>query len=165
MLARPELRDELPPPEPVQVGPLLEEVAASLPRRDGVEIAVVCPAPLVVQGDTGLLEQALASVAANAVQHTDHGAITLSGRRDNGSVVIEVADTGAGIPAGDRDRLFERFYRPDTNGARPGGFGLGLSIAREAVTALGGEIGIESEANAGTTVRIVLPHVKEKETG
>jgi len=164
MLARAELRDELPPPVPIEVASLLEQVAASLPRRDGLVVSVDCPAPLVVQGDADLLEQALASVAVNAHQHTPTGAITLSGHRDNGSVVIEVADTGAGIPPGDRDRLFERFYRPaDATGDRPPGFGLGLSIAREAVTALGGEIGIRSAPATGTTVRIVLPRTKEGE--
>ena len=77
----------------------------------------------------------------------------MRGRRENGSVVIEVADTGSGIPAPDRARIFDRFYRA---GDRDGGFGLGLSIAREAVRTLGGEIELESEQSVGTTVRITL---------
>ena len=63
--------------------------------------------------------------------------------------MIEVADTGSGIPAPDRARIFDRFYRA---GDRDGGFGLGLSIAREAVRTLGGEIELESEQSVGTTV-------------
>jgi signal transduction histidine kinase len=158
MLARAELRDELPPFTPVEVAPLLDQVAASLPRRDGVAVSVDCPGELEIEGDADLLEQALSSVAVNAAQHTPAGSITLRGRGNNGSVVIEIADTGTGIPAVERERLFERFYRSGgKSGGRPGGFGLGLPIAREAVSALGGEIAIDSELDAGTTVRIVLP--------
>jgi signal transduction histidine kinase len=162
MLARAELKDELPPPSPVDVRPLLEQVAGSLRQDDDVRVSVDCPALLVIDGDVDLLEQALSNVAANAVQHTPAGAITLSGRRDNGSVVIEVTDTGVGIPAGERERLFERFYRSNNpSELRPGGFGLGLSIAREAVTALGGKIAIESDTASGTTVRMVFPTAEE----
>ncbi len=154
ILARADLRDELPRFTPVPVAPLLEQVAASLPRRDGVAVSVDCPPAMAINGDADLLEQAVSSVAANAIQHTSAGSVILRGRRDNGSVVIEVADTGAGIAEPELSRLFERFYRA---GGRVGGFGLGLSIAREAVTALGGEIGLDSEPSVGTTVRIVLP--------
>jgi two-component system sensor histidine kinase VicK len=155
VLARAALRDELPRFTPVAVAPLLEQVAASLQTREGVDISVDCLPTLAVDGDADLLEQAISSVASNAVQHTDSGSVTLRGRGHNGSVVIEIADTGAGIKATERERLFERFYR--TGQSRAGGFGLGLSIAREAVVALGGEIGLDSEPAVGTTVRIVLP--------
>ena len=154
VLARAEVRDELPRATSVPIAPLLEQVAASLPHRDGVDVAVDCAEAVEISGDADLLEQALSSVAANAIQHTSSGSVTLRGCRSNGSVVIEIADTGSGIPAPEHERLFERFYRA---GGRAGGFGLGLSIAREAVVALGGEIILESEPSVGTTVRIVLP--------
>jgi signal transduction histidine kinase len=67
--------------------------------------------------------------------------------------VIEVADTGRGIPDAERQRIFERFYR---GGGEQKGFGLGLAIAREAVRTLGGEIELESEQTVGTTIRIRL---------
>jgi signal transduction histidine kinase len=92
------------------------------------------------------------------VQHTEAGSVTFRGRRENGAVVIEVSDTGNGIAASDRARIFERFYRA---GDRDGGFGLGLSIAREAVRTLGGEIELESEQSVGTTVRITLAPATE----
>jgi signal transduction histidine kinase len=158
MLARAELREDLSPFTPVDVAPLLEQVAASIPRAEGLDISVDCPRTIAVTGDADLLEQALSSVTVNARQHTPSGSITLRGRRDNGSVVIEIADTGAGVPVAEQERLFERFYRANgEGGARPGGFGLGLSIAREAVAALGGEIAIESKPSHGTTVSIILP--------
>ncbi len=130
-------------------------VAAS---PEGVEVGVDCPRTLAIVGDSDLLEQALSSLATNAVQHTDRGSVTMRGRQQNGSVVIEVADTGSGIPAPDRARIFDRFYRA---GEREDGFGLGLSIAREAVRTLGGEIELESEQSVGTTVRITLATATE----
>jgi len=154
VLARAEVQDESPRSAAVSVAPLLDQVAASLPQREGVVVSVDCPPAISIRGDADLLEQALSSVASNAIQHTTSGSIILRSRSHNGSVVIEIADTGSGIPAAEHSRLFDRFYRA---GNRRGGFGLGLSIAREAVVALGGEIELDSEPAVGTTVRITLP--------
>jgi two-component system, OmpR family, sensor histidine kinase VicK len=153
VLARADAGDEAPRRATITLAPLLDQVAAALPVRPGVRVAVDCEPGLATTGDPDLLEQALSSVAANAVQHTAVGSVTIRGRAENGSVVIEVADTGDGIPRHERPRVFERFYQA---GERDGGFGLGLSIAREAVGALGGEIELESELDVGTTVRIRL---------
>jgi two-component system sensor histidine kinase VicK len=153
VLARADAGDEPPRKSSVVIAPLLAQVAGALPPRENVRVDVECPPAIAISGDPDLLEQALSSVAANAIQHTDAGSVTIRGRADNGSVVIEVADTGHGIPAAELRRIFDRFYRA---GEREGGFGLGLSIAREAVGALGGEIELESEVAVGTTVRITL---------
>jgi signal transduction histidine kinase len=139
----------------VSVAPLLERVAETLPPRDDVAVRVDCPGGIAIRGDADLLEQAVASLATNAARQTATGSIWLRGRRENGSVVIEVADTGPGIHGPDRTRVFDRFYR----GAAPddrSGFGLGLSIARESVHALGGEIELGPEQVVGTTVRLRL---------
>ena len=153
VLARADAGDERPRRATIALAPLLDQVAAALPARPGVRVAVDCEPALTTTGDPDLLEQALSSVAANAVQHTAAGSVTLRARAENRAVVIEVADTGDGIPSRERPRVFERFYQA---GERDGGFGLGLSIAREAVGALGGEIELESELDVGTTVRIRL---------
>ena len=153
VLARADARDEVPRRASVPVAPLLAQVAAALPANGHVRIAVDCPPELTAAADPDLLEQAVSSLAANAVQHSGAGDITIRGRADNGSVVIEVSDTGDGIAEHERSRIFDRFYRA---GERDGGFGLGLSIAREAVGVLGGDIGLESEIGVGTTVRITL---------
>ena len=72
--------------------------------------------------------------------------------------MIEVEDSGPGIPAADQERVFERFYRVDQARSRDtGGTGLGLAIARWAVEANGGRIEIESMAGQGTLFRVVLP--------
>jgi two-component system sensor histidine kinase VicK len=159
VLARAELRDERPRIATVAVAPVLEQVAASLPPHDGIDVTVDCVSTIAIRGDADLLEQALSSVAVNAVQHTAIGSVTLGARAHNGSITIEVTDTGSGIPASEQARLFERFYRA---GDRAGGFGLGLSIAREAVVALGGEITLDSKPAMGTVVRITLPMSREQ---
>jgi two-component system sensor histidine kinase VicK len=163
VLARAQAGDETPRRQNVRVAPLLGRVAASVAPRDGVEVGVDCSATLAVTADPDLLEQALTSVATNSANQTTSGSISFRGRQDNGSVVIEVADTGSGIRRRDHARIFDRFYR----GGRTEdsvGFGLGLSIAREAVHALDGEIELDSEPSVGTTVRITLsPAIVEEE--
>jgi two-component system sensor histidine kinase BaeS len=159
VLARADARDEQPRLTPVEVAPILEEVAASLPHREGVEIGVDCPPTLAVIGDPDLLEQALSSLAANAVQYTAAGNVTMRGRAENGAVVIEVADTGRGISDRDRSRIFERFYRAGSPGQ---GFGRGLANARDAGRTRGGELELDSVQRRGTTVRIKLARANEK---
>jgi two-component system sensor histidine kinase VicK len=159
VLARADAREQQPRLARVPVRPILSEIADSLPRRDGLEIGVECPASLAVIGDSDLLEQAVSSVAANAVQYTPAGSVKIRGRSENGSVVIEVADTGSGIPPRERARIFDRFRRAGGPGE---GFGLGLAIARDAVRTLGGDIEVDSAMRRGTTVRIRLPSAPKK---
>jgi signal transduction histidine kinase len=157
VLARAEARQEQPHLVPVRVAPLLESIADALPHTKGVEVGVDCPPSLSVAGDPDLLEQAISSVALNAVRYTSAGSVEMRGRSSNGSVVIEVADTGPGIPEDERERIFDRFYRGNDGGrGGDGGFGLGLAIARRAVRTLGGEIELRSEQAVGTTARIIL---------
>jgi two-component system OmpR family sensor kinase len=73
-------------------------------------------------------------------------------------VELAVSDTGAGIAPEDLQRVFDRFYRTDESRARDsGGFGLGLSIARDLVEAMGGGISVSSELGLGSTFRVRLP--------
>jgi signal transduction histidine kinase len=152
VLARAEARQEAPLTGDVPLSPLLHRVAESLEPR--VPVRVECEPGLVTRTDMDLLEQAVQSVAQNADKFTERGEIVLRGVRNGSGVVIEVQDTGSGIPQAERDRIFERFYRGAV-GDRDG-FGLGLAIASQAVKVLGGTIELESAA-AGTTVRMRLP--------
>ncbi len=155
VLARAQTHQEALNLEPVELRPLLEQVAADVHPAEGVAVEVDCPPSLWALAQRDLAQQVLANLAANAVKHTDAGAITLSARSlPDGSVSLAVTDTGAGIPAANQARVFDRFYSSD-NGER-GGFGLGLAIVWESVRALGGEIEIESELGRGTTVRMTL---------
>jgi two-component system phosphate regulon sensor histidine kinase PhoR len=156
VLARADAREEAPTLSTLALRPILERVAEGLPPHPDIGVSVECSPALTVYGDEHLLEQALASVAANAVLHMTSGNVALRARLDAGAVVIEVADTGPGIAMRDQRRIFERFYRGTRSD--PGtGFGLGLSIARSAVLVLGGEIKLDSEEGVGTTVRLTFP--------
>jgi two-component system, OmpR family, phosphate regulon sensor histidine kinase PhoR len=156
VLARAEADEEAPRLSPVLLRPILEQVADGLPPHPGVDVSVECSWTLTVRGDEHLLEQALASIAANAIQHTKRGTVSLRGRLGDVDTIIEIADTGPGIALRDQRRIFDRFYRG--GGAEPTtGFGLGLSIARAAVRHLGGQIELDSEEGVGTTVRLTFP--------
>jgi two-component system sensor histidine kinase VicK len=155
VLARAQTRQEALRLEPVGLRPLLEEVASGLNPRDGVDVSVLCPPGLSALGHRDLLLQAISNLAHNAVKHTERGTITLAARSaGDGSVTIEVADTGTGIPAGEQERIFDRFYSGDRETRE--GFGLGLAIVREAVRALGGIVEVDSQPDAGTSVRVIL---------
>ncbi len=95
----------------------------------------------------------------NAIKYTPAGgSVRVSLWQAPGEVGFDVADSGPGIPATERQRVFERFYRPDPARARgTGGFGLGLAIAREAVVLHGGSIGVEDRAGGGSLFRVRLP--------
>jgi signal transduction histidine kinase len=121
---------------------------------------LVAPAPgIVVDGDRGLLRQALANLLENAVKYCGRGArIELAARGVAGGVELSVSDTGPGIPYQDQPRVFERFYRVDKGRSREqGGTGLGLSIVKHVAEAHGGSATLESRPGAGATFRITLP--------
>jgi len=131
---------------------LAEEKRQSLEVETASHIKARC--------DAAILRQGLINVLHNAIKYTPGGgAIRMVVKlAASGEAMIEVHDTGPGIPAADRQRIFERFYRVD--GARTreaGGVGLGLAIARWAVEANGGRIEVECEAGGGALFRIVLP--------
>jgi signal transduction histidine kinase len=113
-----------------------------------------------VAGDCLFLRQALVNVLHNAVKYSPVGE-TISVRVQTGDaklVTVEIQDSGPGIPVEDQTRVFDRFYRVDKARWREsGGAGLGLSIAKWAVEAHGGSIGLESAPNQGCTFRISLP--------
>ena len=140
---------------PVELRPLMLEVAETLRARTDVPIEVVCNGNAVL-AERDLLERALSNLVANAVAHTRRGSIVLTVDPLNGGRIgIEVRDTGCGMPPAERARVFERFYRVGARGDE--GFGLGLAIVQEIMRVLDGSVEIESEPGVGTAVRLVLP--------
>jgi heavy metal sensor kinase len=114
-----------------------------------------------VHCDPAILRQGLINLLHNAIKFTaSNGAIrVVVSTRSSGEVVIAVKDTGPGISAVHRERIFERFYRVDSGrSSETGGVGLGLAIARWAVEANGGRIEVDSEEGTGSVFRIVLSH-------
>ena len=133
------------------LGVLAEEKAQSLAAEGS--------APVVVAADRLVLRQALVNVVDNAIKYSPPDSrVRVVVTADAAIGRIDVIDEGPGIPTAQRERIFERFYRIDKGRSREqGGAGLGLSLARWAVTAHGGRIEVESKEGEGSTFRISLP--------
>ena len=143
---------------PVSVGIIADEAAEVAGSAPGLELEVDVEEGLVASADPALLRQVIIGLLTNAYKNTPApGAVTLRARPDGETdVLIEVTDTGSGIPAEERDRIFERFYR-GSDTLEQEGFGLGLSIARRMVDVMGGVIRVESELGVGSTFSVRLP--------
>ncbi len=111
-----------------------------------------------IVGDRERILQVMMNVVSNSIKYTpDGGRIRISAGQWPGKVWMEVADNGIGIPAEDRERIFERFYRVDKARSREsGGTGLGLSIAKEIIDRHEGTIELLDRPGPGLTVRITL---------
>ena len=109
--------------------------------------------------DENKLRQVLVNLVDNAIKYSPGGGrVELRVRNGNGSCVIDVVDEGLGIPPGERERIFEKFYRLDpeqTHGV--GGSGLGLYIVRELVERMDGSLSVESELGKGSRFTLELP--------
>jgi two-component system sensor histidine kinase GlrK len=112
-----------------------------------------------VNADRAKLRLVLDNLVSNAVKFTpDGGTITVRGRRDGDDVLIEVADTGPGVPADERSRIFEAFYQGATpHGGLVRGTGIGLSVVQEFVQAHGGTIELVDGEFPGAHFRVRLP--------
>jgi PAS domain S-box-containing protein len=128
-------------------------------QRD-LDVTLDVPAePVPLTGDEDMLERVVVNLLSNAVKFTpDGGHVTTRLSASDGEAVLEVEDTGIGIPVEEQGRLFTRFFRASTaqDRAIPGS-GLGLSIAGAIVESHGGRIEVESGEGAGTTIRAHLP--------
>ncbi|MEC4894962.1 MAG: CHASE3 domain-containing protein [Oscillatoria sp. PMC 1051.18] len=147
----------------IDIMPLLVQLAAdwqSQAEARGLILNCQLPAQAIaIRAEENLLAIAIANLLANACRYTPApGEITLSVRQDTAQVVIQVTDTGIGIPPEALPNIFERFYRVDSKRTRAsGGFGLGLAIVEQIVQAHAGEVMISSRLKKGTTVAIALP--------
>jgi two-component system, OmpR family, heavy metal sensor histidine kinase CusS len=119
--------------------------------------------PLMAELDRKLVQRAVGNLISNALAHTPPcGSIRLGAKAENGSVRIEVSDTGTGIPADALPRIFDRFFRVDNSRAQAsGGTGLGLAIVQSIMTLHGGKVEIESQLGHGTRVTLEMPLSKK----
>ncbi|HEX8246247.1 MAG TPA: HAMP domain-containing sensor histidine kinase [Longimicrobium sp.] len=148
----------------INVRDFLEELTGGfrvLAFQNGIDftVRVADDVPVNLEGDADRLNEVLGNILSNAFKFTQRGGrISLDAQRDGAGLVVEVRDTGVGIPADKLPKIFEKFYQVD-NAAQPRsvGSGLGLAIAREIVEAHGGTIGAESEVGKGTMFRVSLP--------
>ena len=115
--------------------------------------------PVELEAEPDLLRQAVGNLLSNACKYTPPGgSVQLRLFTQSRWAVIQVSDSGVGIPQADLPHIFERFYRVDTKQSRQaGGFGLGLAIAKQLIEAHGGQISVTSAVEQGSTFQIELP--------
>lgn len=145
----------------VRLDVLAREVADSVEpvaQEQGRNFTCRAAGPVLVRGDSHLLRRLDLNLLDNAFRHTPSGVpveLCVSGNH-RGVATIEVSDRGPGIPLGERERVFERFYRGRSTGA---GAGLGLALCREIALRHCGDIRLHSTPGTGTTVAVTLPAV------
>ena len=145
----------------VEVIETTAELLAARAHEQGLEL--VCDLdpdlPTVAYGDPHRLRQVLVNLVSNAVKFTGSGSVTIGATSsDDGSLVVRVQDTGVGISAAARARLFQPFTQADASTTRRfGGTGLGLAICRELCELMGGGVRVDSEVGRGSTFTFHLP--------
>lgn len=163
-LSRLQAEDALSDVRPVAIDEVLATaLEAHVVQADsaGVEIARGGDRGVWVRGDSQILIEAFGNLIANAIAYSPKGSrVGIGVKADEGVVEIAVSDQGIGIAEGDRERIFERFYRADeARSRRTGGTGLGLSIVKHATQRHGGEVRLWSRPGRGSTFTIRLPRI------
>ncbi len=129
------------------------------------DVSVACESTsgMTVEGDRARLKQVVVNLLDNAIKYTPRGGrVSLSVRREGSYAVLDVTDSGIGIPADALPHVFKRFYRVDSSRSREqGGAGLGLSIVKSICSAHGAEVEVASAPGRGSTFRIRQPLVAD----
>jgi CheY-like chemotaxis protein len=126
----------------------------------GVEIStVVAPqVPHLIRADEGRLRQVINNLMGNAVKFTEHGGICVVASLVDGSLRVEVRDTGVGVAPAKHQAIFDEFVQADSSHARKfGGTGLGLAISKRLVNSMGGDIGVDARPGGGSCFWFNLP--------
>ena len=150
--------------EAVELQALVREVVEAFGLPEGRQAPEVTVTTAYCRADRNKLRQVILNVLSNAYKYSKPGnavSITLALPSDpqaagENTVSLIVRDEGIGMTAAQLERIFERFYRADASGAVPG-TGLGMTIVKEIISALSGEINVSSMPGKGTTVRLTLP--------
>jgi len=139
--------------EPIDlIGLLAEECAAF-----EADLAIVPGASVFVEGDARLVRRLFRNLLENARRHGGQGPIAVSVACLAPKAIVTVCDRGSGIPASERSRIFEPFYRLKGHSERDGGTGLGLSLVRQIAERHGGEVQYVPRGGAGACFRVTLP--------
>ena len=152
---------------PIDLGSVVSELVRTVEESgamNGHRFEVDLPEePLAAEADPDKVRQVFNILVENALRYSPGGGtVTLGARRHADRVEVRVVDEGIGIPAAERDRIFRKFYRAES-AARDGaaGTGLGLFIAKELVTAMGGRIWVDSTEGEGSSFAFELPAARE----
>jgi len=165
-LSRLESLERTPPHEPVDLDAIVRravDLMSSAAEEKQVRLALAEPGPPVpfppLPGDAEGLERLVVNLLDNAIKYNQPGGeVVVRLAQQDGEALLEVSDTGIGIPPEALPRIFERFYRVDKGRSREeGGTGLGLAIVKHVAQAHGGQIEVESRLGQGSTFRVHLP--------
>jgi signal transduction histidine kinase len=147
--------------QPIELGEWLRRAAIpwqQLAEEKGLAWHTEVPeTPYVIEADADRLAQVLGNLLSNAVKYTSEGSISVETCFEEDHATIDVRDTGIGIDPAESSKIFEPFYRSRRDKRFPQGMGLGLSIARDLVTAHGGRLEVESTPGQGSCFSICLP--------
>jgi len=166
MLSQLDETERLPYTESVDLGEVATAVAEALTvkaQNHGVSLHLDVPETLL-KGNRSLLYNLLYNLVDNSIKYNrPGGSAQVCVSQVQGQTVIEVADTGIGIPIKHQDRVLERFYRVDkSRSKKTGGTGLGLSIVKHIAAVHGGTVELESTLGKGTAVRVVFGRADPK---
>ena len=131
----------------------------SLPAAEKDITVTILSQPVNIVGNRSVLTEMVYNLVDNAIKYNKAGgSVTITVGEENGAKIIQVSDTGIGIPAEHHSRIFERFYRVDKSHSKEvGGTGLGLSIVRHAAEYHKATLALESGENQGTTITVTFP--------
>ena len=138
----------------------VHNVIRSLSERRDIDLSInITPTELEVRADKSKFKQVLYNLLSNAIKFTAQGGrVWVSGRSDDGELIIDVGDTGVGIPPEHHTRIFDEFYQLDSATTRQvEGTGLGLSLTRRLVDLHSGRISLESEPGKGSVFTVRIP--------
>ena len=146
--------------EPTDLNDLIDQTAEmyeDVADERGVQVETAVTSDLVANVDRNRLRQVLANLLDNAIKYTSSGGkVEIRARREGDAAVVEVKDTGAGIPPEELPRIWDRLYRGDKSRSTRG-LGLGLSLVKAIVHAHGGEVSVRSAPGQGSTFVLRLP--------
>lgn len=151
------VRGETPPTqlEALDLGALARDCAAGF-AETGAAVKVEAAAALPVVGDPAALKRALTNLIGNALKYG--GSARVRAFAADGTAIVEVEDDGPGLPEAELEAVFEPFHRAERSRSREtGGAGLGLTIARQAARAAGGDVTLQNRARGGLQARLTLP--------
>ena len=130
------------------------EAVSAAAEKKNIRLEVSAGAGLAVEGDRMMVESALVNLIDNAIKYSPEGGeVKVGAAADGGGAKVKVSDRGAGIPADERERIFDRFHRGSAAAGKEGS-GLGLSIARQTAAVHGGDVTVESEPGRGSVFTI-----------
>ncbi|MGC8485419.1 MAG: sensor histidine kinase, partial [Candidatus Baltobacteraceae bacterium] len=167
LLAKADRGDAI-PMEPLALGTLAGEAVESeraAAASKALALTLDAQPGVFVLGEAHLLRQAIANLIENAVKFTAEGSIQVRVRADDAHAIVEVIDSGNGIPEAQQAQIFERFYRGDSAHDRAvPGTGLGLAIVRSIARVHHGEVSAENAPGGGALLRVTLPRLPQEFT-